>query len=124
MSTWVELYHLFRISQKARLDDAQWIQTAWERCVEVKDSFGWNWSKSGNSPTYSVNLPKSVNCRYIESIVDSDELDNSKALVLYPTLSTYAQGHPDFILPSDNEIFYKNTDISTKHGHYLHLNDT
>jgi len=49
-----------------------------------------------------------VNCGYIESVTDSYELDNSKALVLHLTLSTYAQEHPDFdpfILPSDNEFF-------------------
>ena len=61
-----------------------------------------------NSPTYLVNLPKTVNCGYIESVADSDELDNSKALVLHLTLSTYVQEHPDFdpsILPSDDEFF-------------------
>ena len=46
----------------------------------------WNqrldWSKNGNSFTYSVVLPKMVNCSYIESIADSGELGYSKALVL------------------------------------------
>jgi hypothetical protein len=106
ISTRADLYHLFRIAQKAGLDGAQWIWMARERCIEVKDNFGWNWSKSGNSPTYSVNLPKLVNCGYIESIIDSDIPDYSKALVLHLTLSTYAQEHPDFdpfILPSNDE---------------------
>jgi len=79
-----------------------------ERCSEAKDSLGWDWSESGNGPTYSVNLPKMVNCSYIESIADSDKLDNYKALVLHPTLSTYAQEHPNFnpfILPSNDEFF-------------------
>jgi len=49
-------------------------------------------------------MPKSVNCGYIESIVDDDEPDYSRALVLHPTLSTYAQEHPDFdpfTIPND-----------------------
>jgi hypothetical protein len=36
--------------------------------------------------------------------------NHSKALVLHPMLSTYAQEHPDFdpfILPSDNEFLKK-----------------
>ena len=60
------------------------------------------------TPTYSANLSKTVNCGYIESIDDSDEVDNSKALVLHLTLSTYTQEHPDFnpfVLPSDDEYF-------------------
>ena len=108
MSTQAEVCCLFGIAQKAGLDGARWIQMARERCSGVKDSLGWDWSESSNGSTYSVNLPKSVNWGYIESVADSDELDNSKALVLHPTLSTYAQEHPDFnpfILPSDNEFF-------------------
>jgi hypothetical protein len=108
MSTRVEVCRLFGIAQKAGLDGAQWIQMARERCSEAKDSLGWDWSESGNEPTYSVNLPKMVNCGYIESIDDSDEVDNSKVIVLHPTLSTYAQEHPDFdpfILPTDDEFF-------------------
>ena len=108
MSTWAEVCRLFRIAQKAGLDGARWIKMARERCSEAIDWLGWDWSKSGNSPTYLVNLPKMVNCGYIESVTDSYELDNSKALVLHLTLSTYAQEHPDFdpfILPSDNEFF-------------------
>ena len=87
------------------MDGARWIQTARERCTEAKEVFGWNWSKSGNDLTYSVNLPKMVNCSYIESI---EVPDYSKALVLHPTLSTYAQEDPDFdpfILPSSDESF-------------------
>ena len=79
-----------------------------ERCNETKDNLGWDWSESGNEPTYSVNSPKTVNCGYIESIDDSDEVDNSQALVLHLTFSTYAQEHPDFdpfILPTNNEFF-------------------
>ena len=45
---------------------------------------------------YPVTMPKSVNCGYIASIVDDDEPDYSRAFVLHPTLSTYAQEHPDF----------------------------
>jgi hypothetical protein len=96
MSTWVEVCCLFGIAQKASLDGAQWIQMARERCSGAKDNLGWDWSKSGNGPTYSVNFPKSVNCGYIESIADSDEPNNSKALILHLTLSTYAQEHPNF----------------------------
>ena len=54
---------------------------------------------------YSVTMPKSVCCGYIESIVDDDEPDYFKALILHPTLSTYAQEHPDFdpfSLPNDD----------------------
>ena len=108
MSIQAEVCHLFRIAQEVSLDGAQWIQMAKERCSEAKDSLGWDWSESSNGPTYSVNLPKTVNCSYIESVADSDELDNSKALVLHLSLSTYTQEHPDFdpfILPSDNEFF-------------------
>jgi hypothetical protein len=79
-----------------------------ERCVEAEDNLGWDWSESGNSLTYLVNLPKMVNCSYIENVVDSKVPDYSKALVLHPTLSTYAQEDPDFdpfILPSSDESF-------------------
>jgi hypothetical protein len=108
MSTRAEVCRLFGIAQKAGLDGARWIQMARERCNETKDNLGWDWSESGNEPTYSVNSPKTVNCGYIESIDDSDEVDNSKALVLHPTLSTYAQEHSDFdpfILPANDEFF-------------------
>jgi hypothetical protein len=104
MSTRAELYHLFGLVQSIGLDGAQWIQTAMERCMESRDSLGWDWSKSGNSPAYSVTFPKEVSCRYIESS-GSEEPDYSKALVLHPTLSTYAQENPDFnpfILPDDD----------------------
>jgi hypothetical protein len=50
-------------------------------------------------------MPKTVCCGYIESTIDDDEPDYSKALVLHPTLSTYAQEHPDFdpiSLPDDD----------------------
>jgi hypothetical protein len=108
MSARVEVCRLFGIAQKAGLDGARWIQTARERCSEATDSLGWDWSESGNEPTYLVNLPKTVNCGYIESIDDSNEVDNSKVIVLHPTLYTYAQEHPDFdpfILPTDDEFF-------------------
>ena len=102
-STCAELYHLFRLTQKVGLDGAQWIQTAREKCRMLQEGFCWDWSKNGNTLAYSVTMPKLVNCGYIESIVDDDKPDYSKALIL---LSTYAQEHPDFdpfILP-DNEL--------------------
>ena len=74
MSTQAEVCHLFSIAQKAGLDGAQWIQMARGRCSEVKDSLGWDWSKSSNGPTYSENLPKLVNCGYIESVADSEKI--------------------------------------------------
>jgi len=79
-----------------------------ERCVEAEEDFGWDWSKSSNNLTYSVNSPKTVNCGYIKSVVDTKVPDLSKALVLHPMLSTYTQEHPDFypfILPSNNDFF-------------------
>jgi len=108
MSTWAEVCCLFGIAQKAGLDGAQWIQMARERCSGAKDSSGWDWSKSSNGSTYLVNLPKSVNCSYVESVTDSNKLDNSNTLILHPTLSTYAQELPNFnpfIFPSDFEVF-------------------
>jgi hypothetical protein len=108
MSTWAKLYCLFGIAQKARLDGAQWIQTAKERWIEAEDSLNWDWSESGNGPAYSGNFPKPVNCSYTESGDDSDESDYSKALVFHLTLSTYIQEHPNFdpfILSSDDESF-------------------
>jgi len=108
MSNREELHRLFEIAQKVGLDGARWIQTARERCAEAEGDSGWDWSESGNDLTYSVKSPKTVHCGYIESIVDSDTPDLSKAVVLHPTLSTYAQEHPDFdpfILPSDDEFF-------------------
>ena len=41
-----------------------------------------------------------VHCRFVEGIVDSDESDSnlSKAVVLHPTLSTYAKEHLTSIL--------------------------
>ena len=73
--------------------------------MEAEDNLGWDWSKSSNSLTYSGNFHKLVNCSYIKSIDDSNTSDYSKA-VLDPTLSTYAQEHPDFdpfILLNDNK---------------------
>jgi len=58
MSTRAEVCRLFGIAQKAGLDGARWIQMARERCNETKDNLGWDWSESGNEPTYSVNSPK------------------------------------------------------------------
>ena len=106
MSTREELHCLFEIGQKVGLDGARWIQMARERCTEAGEDFGWDWSESGNNLTFSVSTPKTVNCSYIESVVDSEASDLSKAMVLHPTLSTYAQEHPDFdafILPSDDD---------------------
>ena len=108
MSTQAEVCRLFSITQKAGLDGARWIQMTRERCSKATDSLGWNWSESGNEPTYLVNLPKTVNCSYIESIDDSNKVDYSKVLVLHLTLSTYTQEHPDFdpfILTTDDEFF-------------------
>ena len=99
----MELHCLF---EKIGLDGARWIQAARERCAEAEEDFGWDWSESSNDLTYSVNSPKMVNFSYIESIVDSEVPDLSKAFVLHPTLSTYTQEHPNFnpfILPSDND---------------------
>jgi hypothetical protein len=103
-STRTELYRLFELAQKIGLDGARWIQIAQERCRVSEEGFGWDWSGNGNTLTYSVTMPKSVSCGYIESIVDDDEPDYSKALILHPTLSAYAQEHPDFdpfSLPND-----------------------
>jgi hypothetical protein len=108
MSTQAELHRLFEITRKVGLDGARWIQMARERCAEAEEDLGWDWFESGNDLTYSVNLPKMVNCSYIESIIDSEVPDHSKALVFHPTLSTYVQEHPNFdpfILPSDNDSF-------------------
>ena len=43
-------------------------------------------------------MPKTVHCRYVEGIVDSDESDSnlSKAVILYPTLSNYTKKQPNF----------------------------
>jgi hypothetical protein len=108
MSHREELHRLFAIAQKVGLDGVRWIQAARERCAEIEDDSGWDWSENGNNFTYSVKSPKSVNCGYIESTVDSEEPDLSRAVVLHPTLSTYAQEHPDFdpfTLPSNDEFF-------------------
>ncbi len=99
-----ELYHLFELAQRIGLDGAEWIQRAREKCRMSEEGLGWNWSENGNTLAYPVTMPKSVNCGYIESIVDDDEPDYSRALVLHPTLSTYAQEHPDFnpfTIPND-----------------------
>jgi len=77
------------------LDGARWIQIAREKCAQAEEDLGWDWSKSGNDLTYLVNLPKTVNCSYIESVIDSKVPDYSKALVLHPTLSTCPQEHTD-----------------------------
>ena len=87
------------------LDGAQWIQMAREKCRTSQEGFGWNWSENGNTLAYLVTMPKSVCCGYIESTIDDDEPDYSKVLVLHPTLSTYAQEHPNFdlfSLPDDD----------------------
>ena len=104
-STRAELCRLFGLAQKIGLDGAQWIQMAREKCRTSQEGFGWNWSENGNTLAYSVTMPKSVCCGYIESTIDDDKPDYSKALVLHPTLSTYAQEHPDFdpfSLPDDD----------------------
>ena len=67
-----------------------------EKCRTSREGFGWNWSENSNALAYSVTMPKSVCYGYIESTVDDDELEYSKALILHPTLSTYAQEHPNF----------------------------
>ena len=67
-----------------------------EKCRTSREGFGWNWSENGNALAYSVTMPKSVCYSYIESTVDDDGPDYSKALILHPTLSTYAQEHPNF----------------------------
>jgi len=46
MSTWAEVCRLFSIAQKVGLDGARWIQMARERCSEVKDNLGWDWSEA------------------------------------------------------------------------------
>jgi hypothetical protein len=51
MSNWEELHPLFAIAQKVGLDGARWIQTARERCAEIEEDSGWDWSKSGNDLT-------------------------------------------------------------------------
>lgn len=110
MSNREELHRLFAIAQKVGLDGARWIQTAKERCAEIEGDSGWDWSENGNDVAYSVKSPKTVKCGYIESVVDSEAPDLSKAVVLHPTLSTYAQEHPDFdpfTLPNDDEFFSK-----------------
>ena len=104
-STHAELCQLFGLTQKIGLDVARWVQMAREKCRTSHEGFSWNWSQNGNALAYSVTMPKSVCCGYIESTVDDDEPDYSKALILHPTLSTYAQEHPDFnpfSLPNDN----------------------
>jgi len=101
-------YGSITIAQKVGLDGARWIQTAKEKCAEIKEDSGWDWSENSNDLTYSVKSPKTVKCGYIESVVDSEAPDLSKAVVLHPTLSTYVQEHPDFdpfTLPSDDEFF-------------------
>ena len=85
ISTHTELYHLFGLAQKIRLDGAQWIQMAGENCRLLQEGFGWDWSENGNTLAYSVIMPMSVNCSYIESIVDDNKQDHCKALILYPT---------------------------------------
>ena len=98
-STRMELYQLFGLAHKIRLDGAQCIQTAQEKCRMSQQGFGWNWSENGNTRAYSVTMPQSV-----ESIADDDEPDYSKAVILDLTPSTYAQEHPDFnpfTLPDD-----------------------
>ena len=108
MSNQEELHRLFTIAQKVGLDGARWIQMAKEKCAEIKEDSGWDWSENSNDLTYSVKSPKTVNCDYIKSVVDLEVPDLSKAVVLHPTLSTYTQEHPDFdplTLPSEDEFF-------------------
>ena len=40
MSSHAELVQLFRIMQKVRMDGAQWIQRACEKCMVVEDGLG------------------------------------------------------------------------------------
>ena len=108
MSNQEELHCLFAIAQKVGLDGARWIQMARERCAEAEEDSGWDWSKCSNDLTCSVDSPKTINCGYIESVVDSEAPDLSTALILHPMLSTYVQEHPDFdpfTLPSEDEFF-------------------
>ena len=98
MSTQAELERLFGIAQRIGLAGAQWIQEARERCGTDRNGYGWDWSRYGNSLTYSGRPPKTVHCGFVEGIVDSDEPDSnlSKAVILHPTFSNYAKEHPDF----------------------------
>ena len=66
-STRVELCRLFGLAQKIRLGGAWWVQMAREKCRTSHEGFGWNWSENGNALAYSVTMPKSVCCGYIES---------------------------------------------------------
>ena len=107
MSTQAELERLFGIAQRIGLAGAQWIQEARERCGTDRNGYGWDWSRYGNSLTYSGRPPKTVHCRFVEGIIDSDEPDSdlSKAVILHPTLSNSAKEHPDFdpfILTNDD----------------------
>jgi hypothetical protein len=96
MSTRAELERLSGIAQRIGLAGAQWIQEARERCGTDRNGYGWGWSHYyGNSLTYSGCMPKTVHCRFVEGIVESDS-DLSKAVILHPTLSNYAKEHPDF----------------------------
>src|SRR6266478_6298484 len=75
-----ELHRLFAIAQKVGLNRARWIQTAKEKCTEIEEDSGWDWSENSNDLTYSVKSPKMVNCGYTESVVDSEAPDQSKAI--------------------------------------------
>ena len=89
------------------MDEAYWLETAREHCLEVGNSLGWDWSEYGNELTYLSSIPKSVNCGYIESILADDDKNKCKVLVLHPVYSTYTQEHPDFdpfIWPNEGPI--------------------
>src|SRR5712672_363912 len=58
MSNREELHRLFAIAQKVVLDGARWIQTAKEKCAEIEEDCGWDWSESSNNVAYSVKSPK------------------------------------------------------------------
>ena len=108
MSTQAELEHLFSIAQKIGLAGAQWIQEAREQCGEDRNGYSWG-TNHGNSLTYSGRVPKTVHCRFVEGIFDSDETDTnlSKAVILHPILSNYVKEHPNF-----DPFILTNEDIS------------
>ena len=108
MSSRAELVRLFSIAQKVRMDGAQWIQRAREKCVAAEDGLGWDWSETGTAPAYFGELPKQVHCGYIGSSTGSEDSSvSSTAVVLHPTLSNYAKDHPGFnpFTLSDNDAY-------------------
>ena len=76
MSTWAELERLFGIAQRIGLAGAQWIQEAREQCGTDRNGYSWDWSRYGNSLTYSGRAPKTVHCGFVEGIVDSNKSDS------------------------------------------------